>query len=124
LKPEIEAQKAPHSISATQSESDRSTSEVDNIRSPPDASDEPQDLSEIPRLIHDYLIVVKQQQQGKKLRPDLLRSMVANKVNSLSDGRFSVPTVLDYYDRLNGDDTEITALINSICGGEPLVPQS
>ncbi|MGA2885022.1 MAG: phage/plasmid primase, P4 family [Halobacteriota archaeon] len=81
---------------------------------------EPADLSEIPQLIHDYLLVVKQQQQGKKLRPDLLRSMVGNTVKDLSDGRFSVPTVLDYYDRLNGYDAEITALISSICGGEHL----
>jgi hypothetical protein len=47
--------------------------------------------------------------------------MVANKVKDQSDGRFSVPTVLEYYDRLNGYDAEITALISSICGGEPLV---
>jgi hypothetical protein len=64
---------------------------------------------------------VKQQQQGKKLRPDLLRSMVGNKVKDLSDDRFSVPTVLDYYDRLNGYDAEITALISSICGRAPSV---
>jgi hypothetical protein len=63
---------------------------------------------------------VKQQQQGKKLRPDLLRSMAGSKVKDLSDGRFFVPTVLDYYDRLNGYDQKITALISSICGGEPL----
>jgi hypothetical protein len=45
--------------------------------------------------------------------------MVGNTVKDLSDGRFSVPTVLDYYDRLDGYDAEITALISSICGGEP-----
>jgi hypothetical protein len=100
-------------------QADISLSETKSIGS--DTADEPQDLSEIPQLIHDYLFVVKQQQQGKKLRPDLLRSMVGNKVQDLSDGRFSVPSVLDYYDRLNGDDTEITALVNSICGGEPSV---
>jgi hypothetical protein len=98
-------------------QADISLSETKSIGS--DTADEPQDLSQIPQLIHDYLIVVKQQQQGKKLRQDLLRSMVANKVNDLSDGRFSVPTVLDYYDRLNGDDTEIPALVSSICGGGP-----
>jgi hypothetical protein len=100
-------------------QADISLSEAQPIGS--DTADEPQDLSEIPQLIHDYLIVVKQQQQGKKLRPDLLRSMVGNKVRDLSDGKFSVPTVLEYYDRLNGTDAKITALISSICGGEPLV---
>jgi hypothetical protein len=82
---------------------------------------EPQDLSEIPQLIHDYLLVVKQQQQGKKLRQDLLRSMVANKVHDLSDNRYSVTTILDYYGRLNSDDARISALISSICSGETLV---
>jgi hypothetical protein len=58
---------------------------------------EPQSLSDIPQLIHDYLFVVKQQQQGKKLRPDLLRSMVANKVEVLSEGQYAVQLVLEYY---------------------------
>jgi hypothetical protein len=47
--------------------------------------------------------------------------MVGNKVRDLSDGKFFVPTVLEYYDRLNGNDAKITALISSICGGEPLL---
>jgi hypothetical protein len=98
-------------------QADISLSETKPIGS--DTADEPQDISQVPQLIHDYLTVVKQQQQGKKLRPDLLRSMVGNTVKDLSDGRFSVPTVLDYYDRLDGYDAEITALISSICGGEP-----
>ncbi len=59
-------------------------------------------------------------QRGEKPRQELLRSVAGNKVRDLSEGRFSVPTVLDYYDRLNGYDAEITALISSICGGEPL----
>ncbi len=117
-KPETDTQTAIRSISQTRSEVDRSASEIDNASDSSDAVDEPQDLSQIPQLIHDYLFVVKQQQQGKKLRPDLLRSMVGNTVKDLSDGQFPIPTVLDYYDRLNGYDTEITALINSICGGE------
>jgi hypothetical protein len=117
-KPETDTQTAIRSISETPSEEGRSTSEIDNTGTSSDAADEPQDLSEIPQLIHNYLSVVKQRQQGKKLRQDLLRSMVANKVRDLSDGRFSVPTVLDYYDRLNGYNAEITALISLICGGE------
>ena len=94
-------------------------SEAQSIGS--DTADGREDLSEIPQLMHDYLFVVKQQQQDKKLRPDLLRSMVGNKVHDLSEGRFSIPTVLEYYDRLNGYNAEITALISSICGGEPSV---
>ncbi len=64
---------------------------------------------------------MKQQQQGKKLRQDLLRSMVANKVNDLTDNRYSLKTILDYYDALNSNDARISALVNSICGGEPFV---
>jgi len=48
-----------------------------------------------------------------------LRSAVANKVRDLSDGRFPVRIVLDYYDQLNGYDAEIAALVSSICGGAP-----
>ena len=81
---------------------------------------EPQHLSDIPQLIHDYLLFVKQQQQGKKLRPDLLRSMVANKVEVLSEGQYGVQLVLEYYDRLISQDKQISALVSSICGGEPL----
>lgn len=81
----------------------------------------PEDLSEIPQLIHDFLMVVKQQQHGKKLRQDLLRSMVANRVNDLSDNRYSLETILADYDRLISETTVIGALVSSICGGEPLV---
>ena len=119
--PETDAQNALHSISETRSEGGRSSSEIKNTGSSPDTADEPQDLSQFPQLIHDYLIDVKQQQQGKPLPQDLLSSMVANKVNDLSDGRYSVTTVLDYYDRLNSEDAQISILVSSICGGEPLV---
>jgi len=47
--------------------------------------------------------------------------MVANKVNDLSDNRYSLKTILDYYDRLNSDDAQISALVNSISDGDPLV---
>ena len=120
-KSETDAQNALHSISETRSEVDRSASEIDNTRSSSDDADEPQDLSEIPELIHKYLIVVKQQQQGKKLRPDLLRSMVANKVKDLNDNHCTLKTILGCYDRLNSEDARISALISSICGGEPSV---
>lgn len=110
--PETEAQNAIRSTSETPSEVERNSSETDNTRSSSDFADEPQDLSEIPQLIHDYLFFLKQ--QGEKPRQELLRSMVANKVSDLSDGRYSVPTVLDYYDRLNSEDKRINALICSI----------
>ena len=119
--PETDGQNALHSISETRSEVERSTSEIDNTRSSSDAADEPQDLSEIPQLIHDYLIVVKQQQQGKKLTQDFLRTMVAYKVKDLSDKQYSLEKILDYYDALNSNDARISALVNSICGGEPFV---
>ena len=116
--PETEVQNALHSISETRSEVERSTSEIDNTGTSSDAADEPQDLSEIPQLIHNYLTVVKQQQQGKKLRRDFLRSMVANKVKDLSDNHYTLKTILGCYDRLNSGDARISALISSICGGE------
>ena len=39
------------------------------------------------------------------------------KGKDLSNDRYSVTTILDYYDRLNSDDARINILINSICGG-------
>jgi hypothetical protein len=47
--------------------------------------------------------------------------MVANKVKDLSDGRYSVPEVLNYYDRLISEDKQISGLAGAICGGETLV---
>ena len=82
---------------------------------------EPEDLSQLPQLIHNYLIVVKEQQQGKKLKQDLLRVNVAWKVKDLSNDLYSLETIFSYYDRLTADDSQINALISSICGGEPFV---
>jgi hypothetical protein len=123
-KTETDTKTAIRSISETRSEVDRSASEIDSTKNLSDIADEPHDLSQIPQLIHDYLHVVTQQQQGKKLRLDLLRSMVANKVNDLSDKRYSLKTILGCYDRLISEDKQIAALISSICGGEPLVSES
>jgi hypothetical protein len=75
-----------------------------------------EDLLEISRLVRDYLLAVTQQKKGKKLRLSLLRSMVANKVKDLSDKRYSLKTILGYYDRLNSEDARISAVISSICG--------
>ncbi len=116
VKPETDAQNTLRSISETRSEGDRSTPEINSTRSSSDAADEPQDLSKIRQLLHDYLVFVKQ--QGEKPRQDLLRSMVANKVKDLSNGRYSLTTILGYYDRLNSEDAQISAIISSICGGE------
>jgi len=73
------------------------------------------------RKIRDCLYIIKQQKQGKKLQLGWLCALVANKLKELSDARSSVPTILDYYDRLNGYDAQITALVSSICGCEPFV---
>lgn len=119
-KPETDTQTAIRSISETRSEGDRSTPEIDSTKSSSDAVDEPQDLAQISQLIHDCLIDVKQQQQGKKLSQSFLRPKVAYKVKDLSDDRYDVETIFGYYDRLISEDKQITALVNSICGGEPL----
>ena len=124
-KPETDAQTAIRSISETRSEGDRSTPEIDSRKSSSDAVNEPQDLSQIRQLIHDYLIVVKQQEQGKKLSQSFLRPKVAYKVkdlsDDLSDDSYDVETIFGYYDLLVSEDKQITALVSSICGGEPLV---
>jgi len=85
-----------------------------------DIADEPEDLSQIPQLIRNYLIVVKEQQRGKKLKQDFLRVNVAWKVKDLSNDRYTLETIFDYYDRLYSQDAQVSALISSICGGEPL----
>jgi hypothetical protein len=59
---------------------------------------------------------VKEQQQGKKLKQDFLRVNVAWKVKDLSKNRYSIETIFDYYDRLNTQDAQISALVSSICG--------
>jgi hypothetical protein len=86
-----------------------------------DIADEPEDLSQLPQLIHNSLIDVKKQQQGKKLKQDFLRVNVAWKVNDLSDKQYSLETIFDYYDQLKAHDFQISSLISSICGGEPFV---
>lgn len=118
-KPGTDTQTAIRSISETRSEVERNSSEIDNTSSS-DAADEPQDLSQIRQLIHDYLIVVKQQEHGKKLTRSFLRPKVAYKVKDLSNGRYDVDTIFGYYDRLITEDKQIGALVSSICGGEPL----
>jgi hypothetical protein len=83
-----------------------------------DTAAEPEDLSQLPQLIHDYLIVLKEQERGKKLQQNLLSVRVAWKVKDLSNNQYSLETILNYYDRLNAHDPQISALISSICGGE------
>jgi hypothetical protein len=83
-----------------------------------DIADGSEDLSQLPQLIHDYLIVVKERQQGKKLKRDLLRVNVAWNVKDLSNDQYPLDTIFDYYDQLIAHDSQISALISSICGGE------
>ena len=86
-----------------------------------DIADEPEDLSQLPQLIHNSLIDVKEQQRGKKLKQDFLRVNVAWQVKDLSNNQYSLETIFDYYDQLIAHDSQISALISSICGGEPFV---
>jgi hypothetical protein len=118
--PGTDTQTAIRSISETRSEVELNSSEIDNTGGASDAADEPQDLSEIRQLIHDYLTVVKQQEQGKKLSQSFLRPKVAYKVKDLSNDLCDLETIFGYYDRLITEDKQIGALISSICGGEPL----
>lgn len=119
--PETDAQNVLHSVSETRFEVDRRDPEVSKSEGKPIGShiaDGSEDLSQLPQLIHDYLIVVKEQQQGKKLKQDLLRVNVAWKVKDLSNDQYSLETIFSYYDWLTADDSQINALISSICGGE------
>ena len=84
-----------------------------------DTAAEPEDLSQLPQLIHDCLIVVKEQQRGKKLQQNFLRVKVAYMVKDLSNDQYPLDTIFDYYDQLIAHDSQISALISSICGGDP-----
>ena len=80
VKSEKDIQNSAHSVSETRSEVDRRDPEVSKSEAKPigsDIADGSEDLSQLPQLIHDYLIVLKEQERGKKLQQNLLSVRVA-----------------------------------------------